>query len=232
MRALGLVNPIAVIPNGVNLPGSGEPPAQPDFIRADRRTLLYLGRLHPKKGLKELIEAWALVKAEAPTLAQDWQLVVAGWDDGGHRARLGQLAADLGLAADVTFPGALHGASKAGALAHADAFILPSYSEGLPVAVLEAWAYATPVFMTAACNLPEGFAAEAAVEITTAPEEIASTLTSHLGDRHFLALGRNGRALVAEKFTWSRIAHLQRDVYRWLAAGGAPPSHVRAMAET
>jgi poly(glycerol-phosphate) alpha-glucosyltransferase len=226
IRALGLANPIAVIPNGVDLPDVHRRPARPGFYARDRHTLLFLGRMHPKKGLKELIEAWARLKGEAPKLAQDWQLVVAGWDDGGHRAGLEQLVARLGLAADVAFPGPLHGEAKAGALAHADAFILPSYSEGLPVAVLDAWAYAVPVFMTAACNLPEGFHRNAAVAIETEPAAMQRVLASHLGEAALSRRGVLGRQLVAESFTWERIARMQDDVYRWLAAGAERPAHV------
>jgi poly(glycerol-phosphate) alpha-glucosyltransferase len=226
IRALGLKNPVAVIPNGVDLPDTADWPKRPNFYPSDRRTLLFLGRLHQKKGVSELIEAWARLKAAAPKLIAGWHLVLAGWDDRGFRAQLEERVVRDALSSDITMPGPLYGLAKTAALAHADAFILPSYSEGLPVAVLEAWAYGLPVFMTASCNLPEGFAAEAAVEITTTPENIASTLASHLGDQHLPDLGRNGRALVAERFTWQRIVRLQSDIYRWLATGGPAPPNV------
>ena len=66
------------------------------------------------------------------------------------------------------FPGPQFGTAKAAAYRRADAFVLPSLSEGLPMAILEAWAHEKPVLMTDACNLPEGFAARAAIRLTRA----------------------------------------------------------------
>ncbi|MGE3993699.1 glycosyltransferase [Pseudorhodoplanes sp.] len=227
IRKLGLSNPVAIIPNGVGLPKLDEIPERPSFFYAgDRKTLLFLGRIHPKKGLRELIEAWALFKADAPKLASEWRLMLAGWDDGGHRAILEEMVARQGLSNDVVFPGPQHGDAKAGVFAHADAFILPSYSEGLPVAVLEAWSYGLPVFMTKACNLPEGFEAEAAVEITTIPEDIKRILVAHLDDSALSARGQMGRSLVAQKFSWMRIARMQDELYKWLVRGGSMPPYV------
>ena len=71
--------------------------------------------------------------------------------------------------ASVVFLGPQFGAEKSECYRACDAFILPSLSEGLPMTVLEAWSYAKPVLMTAECNLPEGFAAGAAVRIGPVP---------------------------------------------------------------
>ncbi|NJL07686.1 MAG: glycosyltransferase [Methylacidiphilales bacterium] len=166
-------------------------------------------------------------EASRPATAARWRLVLAGWDDGGYAAGLKTLATDLGLADDVLFPGPLFGNDKAAMLAHAQAFILASYSEGLPMAVLEAWANWLPVFMTAACNLPEGFAAGAAVEITAAPDDIAEVLAAHLGSPTDLAIiGSRGRELVEMRFTWDRVADDLLAVYGWLVRGTNMPACV------
>ncbi len=140
-------------------------------------------------------------------LSSDWTLAIAGWDQGGHEAELKRLATELEIPwrdcreAPYTLRGELAAgrmrwisafqifsvsafsfsarclAPKSRRLRSCDAFILPSFSEGLPMVVLEAWAYGKPVLMTPECNLPEGFAANAAIRIETNPESIARGLS-------------------------------------------------------
>jgi glycosyltransferase involved in cell wall biosynthesis len=111
---------------------------------------------------------------------------------------------------------------------HADAFVLPSLSEGLPMAVLEAWSYAKPVLMTPECNLPEGFAAGAALRIGAHENEIAAGLRQlfEMNENDRVAVGARGRALVAEKFSWPKIGQQMRKVYQWVLGGGAPPDTI------
>lgn len=227
IRALGLTNPIAVIPNGTDLPELKSCPTRAAWLPDDgRQVLLFLGRLHPKKGLKELLEAWALLKRDAPGIAQAWRLIIAGWDDGGHEAELKRCVAELEITNDVIFSGPLYDSAKAAVLANADAFILPSFSEGLPMAVLEAWSYQLPVFMTAACNLPEGFAVGAAIEVSTDSKQLANALGVDLGSGDLAEMGSKGRALVKARYTWESVAADLNAVYAWLAHGGPPPTTV------
>ena len=110
-------------------------------------------------------------------------------------------------------------------LRSADAFILPSLSEGLPMSVLEAWSYRLPVVMTPECNLSEGFATNAAIRIETAVESIAEGLETlfSMSESDLHAMGAKGRALVEERFTWQTIAAQMREVYDWMLGGGTPP---------
>ena len=96
------------------------------------------------------------------------------------------------------------------------------------MAVLEAWAYAKPVLMTPECNLPEGFALGAAVQIGTTPGEIAAGLRAltEISDSARTVMGDRGHALVATKFSWSRIGEQMRSVYDWVLGGGATPEGV------
>lgn len=102
VRAYGLTNPIAVIPNGIDMPDGQAERRLNEARRRPRRPkqLLFLGRIHPKKGLKELLDAWRMVQdaQDAPGHEQsEWQLVIAGWDDGGHEEDLKRQAGFLGL---------------------------------------------------------------------------------------------------------------------------------------
>jgi glycosyltransferase involved in cell wall biosynthesis len=207
IRVAGWARPIVTIPNGTALPELGNSIPGND----GPRILLFVGRLHPKKGLEELIRSWALLP---PGLRDRWTLKIAGWDEVGLLANLVSLAQALGVEHGIEFMGPVYGEEKDAVFRSASAFILPSYSEGLPMAVLEAWSYELPVFMTAACNLPKGFAAGAAFEIGTAPEAITPALVATLEDQGALsAAGRNGRALVEQGHGWPMIARDMRAAY-------------------
>jgi poly(glycerol-phosphate) alpha-glucosyltransferase len=228
IRACGLANPICVVPNGVDPPAEIKraPPTWADAAGSDRKILLFLGRLHPKKGLEGLLAAWRDVRSA--TGARDWMLVIAGWGEAAYRQRLRDIADAHGLGDSLRFVGPQFGADKAASFACADAFALPSLSEGLPVAVLEAWSYGLPVLMTDACNLPEGFAAGAALRIGADRAGIAAGLRQlfALSDAQRRDIGARGRALVRERFTRRSIGEQMAAIYRWVLGGGAPPSCV------
>lgn len=244
-RGFGLRNPICVIPNGVDLPDLGSIPNSEFRIPNldGRNVLLFLGRLHPKKNLGPLLQAWASVRRDE-ALAKNWVLAIAGWDQSGYEARLFRLAADLGLAplkiqlldphaqpasSSVFFLGPLFGADKVAAYQNAAAFVLPSLSEGLPMAVLEAWAFAKPALITSNCNLPEGFQVNAALPIATDEQSISNGLRQLFGmsaiDR--VRMGERGRRLVSRHFLWPQIGQEMRRVCDWVVGGGTAPASVR-----
>jgi glycosyltransferase involved in cell wall biosynthesis len=202
--------PVSIIPNGVSLPETRADRA----ARDGKRTLLFVGRLHPKKGLAELIAAWGLLP---PAIRAEWRLAIAGWDEIGLLAALEAQVRTLGLSDEVEFVGQVFGADKDAAFRAAAAFILPSYSEGLPMTVLEAWSYGLPVLMTPACNLPKGFTAGAAFEIATDPAAMATAMGAVLGDEVRLAdAGGRGRVLVEADHGWTAIGRAMTTAYRAL----------------
>ncbi len=233
LRQHGLRNPICIVPNGIDLPASQSSDSSLisglASIARGRKLLLYLGRLHPKKNLVNLIRAWKEALNTYPPTLSSWVLAIAGWDQGGHEAQLRQLTTDLRLLTSVIFLGPQFGADKEACYRACDAFILPSLSEGLPMTVLEASAYARPVLMTPECNLPEGFATGAALQIGTTPKEIAAGLKQliEMSDDDRKAVGARGRVLVVEKFSWPRIGEQMRSVYEWVLGGGRVPETLR-----
>lgn len=226
IRDFGLVNPIATIPNGTTLPDlpGDQKSTSPDLWPNDKKVLLFIARLHPKKGVFELINAWAKFSRNAPEAADAWHLVIAGWDEGGHNDLLLKSIAQNEVGGSVSLVGPKFGDQKDAILRRANAFILPSYSEGLPMGILEAWAYQLPVLMTEACNIPAGFEREAAIKIGTDPVELSKSLEDVLSlpDEHLRDMGRNGRKLVEEQFTWPEIARRHIEVYRWMVDGCSP----------
>jgi len=230
MRDYGLNNPICVIPNGVARPASSELPL-PAWKRPlpdGSKTLLYLGRLHPKKGLSELLHAWGRVQGDDRSKASDWQLVIAGWGEDQYEKELRSLADTLNIGSKVCFAGPQFAEQKDASYACADAFILPSHSEGLPMVVLEAWTHCLPVLMTPFCNVPQGFSASAAIEIQATIESIGDGIEAlaSMDDAERIRMGECGRALVEQQFTWSRVAEEMCCVYKWVLGRGERPGSI------
>lgn len=225
-RRLGLTNPICVIPNGVaSMQPTEKLPNWDGTFEAGRPVMLFLGRLHPKKGLLQLLDVWHKIRDARSK--DNWALAIAGWDQSGYMQQLQDKIHHHGMQADVKLIGPVFGENKSAALQSANAFILPSFSEGLPVAVLEAWAAALPVIMTPECNLPEGFP-HAAVKIGTNATLMMDGLRKffelNAWDRQ--QMGQAGSALVQEKFVWSTISRQFEAVYAWMLGKSDRPEFV------
>ena len=179
-----------------------------------RRIVLFLSRLHEKKGLDLLIPAFA-----GPAETQDLHLVLAGPDDG-MAGPAGAMLAAAGLAGRATVTGMLEGAAKRDAYAAAELFALPSYSENFGIVVLEAMAAGLPVLISDRVNLwREVAAAEAGIVVPCRVEAVEQALAGLVGDRAAArAMGERGRTLVAERFAWDRVADTLIALYDSVAA--------------
>ena len=219
IRSFGLTNPVVVIPNAADLPDRSPRPQRrpvPDWKQEGKKTLLFLGRIHTKKGLDNLLRGWAKTEPQH----QDWQLVIAGETaDMAYWSKLDHLREKLRIGSSCKFIGGQFDEDKHDCFTHADAFILPSFSEGLPVAVLEAWSYSLPVLMTPYCYLPEGFSEGAAIEIDTTPQSICVGITKlmQLKEAQMQEMGRNGLRIMHERFTWRKVADRFYEVYQWIS---------------
>lgn len=230
IRELGLTNPIAVIPNGVSLSEFADLPAPAEFdaafpIARDRKILLFMARLHPKKGLVPLLNAWKDLARDFP----DWLLVMAGPDEGGHRAELENLIEEFGLQRAATFTGMLNGTLKRAALARADAFVLPSFSEGFSIAILEAMACRLPVLLTPECHFPDALAQGAALEAAPEAEALAQAARAllEMSDGARDQMGERGYNLVERDYTWESVARAWKLLYVWSLDEGEKPGFVK-----
>lgn len=222
IREFGVNSPIAIIPNGITPPDVA-------YLTdlADREPILqFLGRLDPKKGLEPLFKAWALVASEPS--AQDWRLRVNGWGSPDYVQGLHRLVTELGIGETLVLGGPVFGGEKDKIFASSAGFILPSFSEGLPMAVLEAWAWGIPVLMTRSCNLPQGFSTGAALEISTEPKELAGQILDYIdaSTKNRRAMAIAGRGLVEAKFHAEAVARDLEKLYVALAGHDALPSNL------
>ncbi len=208
---------VAVIPNGVRPGAFDDLPVGADIpgIVGDlsgKQVILFLGRLHPGKGLDILARAFARVVRQRP----DAWLVIAGPDEGGYGARVRSLLKKEGVLGRATFTGMLTGRDKLAALAWADVFVLPSYFEGFSMAVLEALACGLPVAITRQCNFPEVAEAGAGLVVDADAGQLAQALTRLLeaSPEERQEMGQRGMRLVRERYTWDSIASRMADLYR------------------
>jgi glycosyltransferase involved in cell wall biosynthesis len=218
LRRLGLRQPIAVVPNGVKMPPLLKPLRSP----ATPHIALFLSRIHPKKGLLELVEAWRV------TRPSDWKVIIAGPDEGGHRRVVEEKIRRAGLGNNFEFAGMVDGAAKTALYQRAELFLLPSFTENFGVVVAEALACGVPVIttkgtpwqglMTHRC----GWWIDIGVEHLIAAIQEATSLLDE--ERH--AMGQRGRQYVERNFGWSSIAEQMLSVYRWILGQGDKPDCV------
>ena len=219
VRAFGMRQPVAVVPNAVDLPL--EMPRPP--CRTGRRRLLFLSRLHPKKGLPFLLRAWGKLAFRH----EQWELVIAGPDEVGHRAAMGTLAAELHLPR-LTWLDAVVGDEKDALYRSADLFVLPTHGENFGLVVAEALAHGVPV-VTSRHAPWEGVRSHGCgwwVELGEPSLIEALDEAMRLPAETRAAMGACGRAWIQREFAWPTIAHQLLEVYRWAIGGGQPPSCV------
>lgn len=212
IRALGLKQPIAVIPNGVTFPPFSIDRNQ---LAGDQpRVMLFLSRIHPKKGLLSLLKAW---KEASPN---GWQLVLAGPDETGHQKEVEQLAEVLGISSQVSFPGNLNDQQKWEWYRNADVFVLPSYSENFGIVVAEALAAGLPVIATHGTPWAELPVRRIGWHVPHEPTALAMAITeaTTMADLDRKAMGETARAWAHEAFGWAGVADELTQFYQSVLA--------------
>ena len=197
-----------VIPNAAPAATKDPPPPRGPVA-------LYLGRIHEKKNLGALIAAWTRVRGDLPA---ESSLVIAGWGDDEGIAAL-ESALSGSAATNVEFVGTAFGSQKAALLDLARFMVLPSHSEGLPMAILEGWAAGVPSIMSDACNLPEGFASGAAIRCGTSNDAIGAALVEAFAKTgsQWKEMSNSALALASGPFSQETIAkHWERSYGRLL----------------
>lgn len=188
------------MPNGVDLPPRSELAFQ--AVRLPLRRAVFIGRLHPVKGLPVLLHAWARSRPE------NWELVIAGPDEGGHRLVLADKIRHLGLTDRVCLVGGVAGEKKTQLLRSSDLFVLPSQSESFGMVVAEALAHGLPVLTTTNVPWPQLDERGCGWRVKLHSDELGEALSCicALSRDVMKEAGLRGRELVEDKFSWSAIA--------------------------
>ncbi|MBV5327036.1 MAG: glycosyltransferase [Chlorobium sp.] len=219
IRSFGLNNPVAVIPNGISATwlesqGDAESFKAQHGIPADKRVLLYLSRITPIKGLPMFLEALH----ENQNFFSDWHFVIAGSDEFNHLAEVQSVIAQKKMESGVTFVGSMDGQSKRNAFAAADLFVLPSYSEGSPMVILEALGASVPVLSTNASPWQELEEKQCGWLVDISAKALAEGLREAMQctPEELKLMGMRGKELVATKYTWAKSAQMTIELYEWL----------------
>ena len=219
IRRFGLRQPVAVIPNGIEIPHAASPPAP-----VKSRSVLSLGRIHPKKGLDSLIRAWAEIEPTFP----DWRLRIVGPDEVGHAAELSGLIRALRLNT-VSIEAPVFGTAKTELMAGANIFVLPTRSENFAMTVAESLAVGVPVISTKGAPWAGLETHGCGWWVNHGPEPLAAALRCAMSMplQELREMGTRGRAWMKRDYSWERVARMTLDAYRWSLEGGEPPTFIR-----
>jgi glycosyltransferase involved in cell wall biosynthesis len=217
IRRMGFRQPVAVIPNGIDIPDLA--PKAPGAFR----TMLFLGRIHPIKGLDILLPAWRAVQDRFP----EWRLHIVGPDNGGYLAQMQRRAGELRLER-VEFSGALFGEQKWQAYRQADLFVLPTYSENFGMSVAEALAAGTPAIVSKGAPWAGLDMRGAGWWIDMGLEPLVACLEDALA-RSTDALeemGQRGRDWMEAEYSWAPVGRQMAETYCWILNSGNRPKWV------
>lgn len=224
IRRFGITAPVIIVPNGVDLPlpsgGSGRAPSSGP---SDLKTLLFLGRIHPIKGIDHLVRAWSRVAEGFP----DWRLRIVGPGEPGHTKMIADLIERMNVPR-VTMEAGLAGQAKHAALAAADLFVQPSLSENFGMTIAESLACGRPVIVTK--GAPWAGVVENACGwwIETGEEALEAALRLGMSTprQELDQMGLRGQVWVEQAYSWSRSANDMVALYLWLCGRGPRPNSV------
>ena len=206
VRVLNLNSPSVVIPLGLNLPKITK---AIDSNTKPPYTLLFLSRLHPKKGLDNLLAAWNQIKPH------HWQLIIAGSGEEDYVKAIRLQIETLGLGKTVKLVGAIEGEAKWNLYSSSDLFVLPTFSENFGIVVAEALGSGIPVITTKAAPWSDLVTHQCGwwIEVGVEPLTEALKQAMSLSRQERQVMGQRGRQLIEQNYTWQQTATKLMDVY-------------------
>lgn len=226
LRRLGLKAPAAIIPYGVNIPRKDLSIEKEEFLKdhpslKGKKILLFLARLHEKKGLNPLIRAWKELCKSFP----DWHLLIVGNDDG-YKDHVEFMIKEFNLNTNTTVLKPMFGAAKTRVFAASNIFVLPSFSEGFSTAVIDALAHQLPALLSDKCNFPsleeQGIGKVVAPSAQAIQRGLQELMELREEERKEMSVA--ARKLVQAKYNWEVVSGQMRDLYSWLIQRDSPPS--------
>lgn len=228
-RRMGFKNPIAYIENGIGSKTFQEK-GNGDFFKSkynlpkDKKVLLYLSRITPKKGLDMLLPAIS----ELENKFNDWVLIIVGNDEFNYQKEVENMIKILNLENKVFIIEPQFGSAKFDVFEASDFFILPSYSEGSPMVVVDALAYGLPVITTKSSSWKDLNDFKAGFWVGIDKEEIKSGLNGmiNLSLQELTEYSENAKNMIKEKYLWDEISKKTLEMYEWLNFGGIKPNFI------
>lgn len=223
VRRLGLDNPVAIIPNGINI--DNYPQKEYGKKEKTERVLLFLSRIHPKKGLPMLLQAW---KELPQDMTEGWRIDIVG--EGDTNYSLDDFKKEVALYPEVpvNIVGPKYGVDKIDCYHNADLFILPSYSENFGMVIAEALCCGLPVITTTGTpwKMIEENGCGWWVEPTIDGIKKGLMDSLSLSNSELESMGIKGRQMVVDSFSIASVAKKFKQLYQWILAGGEKPEFV------
>jgi len=222
LRRYGLKNPVAIIPNGLAVGDLSESVESREST--EERYVFFMSRIHPKKGLKYLIEAWA----ELQHIFPEWTLIIAGNDENNYENRLKLQAQKQATSHRIKFVGPVFGAEKKELLRTADIFVLPSLSENFGIVVAEALASGTPVITTKETPWEDLESYKCGWRIHAGKSALLLALKSAmaLSPEERSVMGRRGHSLIRDKYAIASVSEKMILLYEWIIHNSRKPDFV------
>jgi len=222
IRKLGFSNPIAIIPNGIDV---SEFPLIAEKQIKEKYTLLFLSRIHIKKGIELLVEAWSKIDKN---LRHNWEIIIVGNGEADYIKSLQNLINIKELDSEIKIVGPQFGSEKIKMYHEADLFVLPTYSENFGIVVAEALACGVPVITTKGTPWSDISTNKAGwwIDIGVEPLVLAlqEAITLCVEVRH--QMGINGRKLIIEKYSIETVSNNMVQLYEWVINNVKRPEFV------
>lgn len=225
IRNLGFRNPIAVIPNGINI---NEFPVRVPKKLDTPKKILFLSRIHKKKGIENLIDSWILLK---PEIRKNWIIDIVGNGDEKYINFLREKIISENLGSQIKIKKPVFGKNKALLYNEASLFVLPTYSENFGIVIAEALASFTPVITTKGApwkdleNEKCGWWIDIGVEPLRASLEKAMQISS----KDLIEMGKNGRKLIEKKYSMESVAKKMILLYDWVLTKNQKPDFIEVL---
>lgn len=222
IRDLGFKNPVAMIPNGINI--SEFPVKLP--VKTDKpKKILFLSRIHVKKGIENLIDAWKLIDEK---LIRNWKIEIVGNGDEVYIQSLKNIIVSENLNDQITIKKPVFGLEKIKLFREASLFVLPTFSENFGIVIAESLASYTPVITTKGAPWEDLKTNKCGWWIDIGVEPLKKALEQAIGsnDKILIKMGVNGRKLIEDKYSMQSVAEQMLQLYQWILTKDNKPNFV------